>query len=88
MVEPAGGRAPEEVRRERRGRAPAAVLAGAIDLGGHRRQRRLQLPIDPDVAQLSAGVLGQRLRTHGFQEVRDAEVIPGITRVVSATKPR
>jgi SAM-dependent methyltransferase len=46
------------------------------------------LLIDPDVAQLSAGWLGQRLRAHGFEEVRDAEVIPGITRVVSATKPK
>jgi ubiquinone/menaquinone biosynthesis C-methylase UbiE len=45
------------------------------------------LLIDPDVAQLSAGFLARRLRAHGFHDARDAEVIPGITRVVTAMKP-
>jgi SAM-dependent methyltransferase len=46
------------------------------------------LLIDPDVAQLSPSVLAQRLRAHGFDDTRTAEVIPGITRVITAMKPR
>jgi ubiquinone/menaquinone biosynthesis C-methylase UbiE len=45
------------------------------------------LLIDPDVAQLSPVFLAERLRAHGFDDPRDAEVIPGITRVILATKP-
>jgi hypothetical protein len=45
------------------------------------------LLIDPDVARLSPRFLGDRARAHGFGDVRDVEVIPGITRALIAARP-
>jgi ubiquinone/menaquinone biosynthesis C-methylase UbiE len=44
------------------------------------------LLIDPDVARLSPGLLETRLRAHGFEHVEHTEVIPGITRSLTAVK--
>jgi hypothetical protein len=46
------------------------------------------LLIDPDVARLSPGLLEAHLRAHGFDHVAHAEVIPGITRSLTAVKRR
>ncbi len=46
------------------------------------------LLIDPDVARLSPSLLEERLRAQGFDEVEHAEVIPGITRSLTAVKLR
>jgi ubiquinone/menaquinone biosynthesis C-methylase UbiE len=45
------------------------------------------LLIDPDVARLSPGLLENRLRAQGFEDLEHAEVIPGITRTITAVKP-
>ena len=45
------------------------------------------LLIDPDVARLSARLLGERARGHGFGDLRAIEVIPGITRALIAVRP-
>jgi hypothetical protein len=45
------------------------------------------LLIDPDVARLSPRFLGDRARARGFDDVRDVEVIPGITRALIAARP-
>jgi ubiquinone/menaquinone biosynthesis C-methylase UbiE len=45
------------------------------------------LLIDPDVARLSPNLLESRLRAQGFEEFEHAEVIPGITRTITAVKP-
>jgi ubiquinone/menaquinone biosynthesis C-methylase UbiE len=42
------------------------------------------LLIDPDVARLSPAFLEQRLRAHGFDDPKHAEIIPGITRSIAA----
>jgi 2-hydroxy-4-(methylsulfanyl)butanoate S-methyltransferase len=44
------------------------------------------LLIDPDVARLSPGLLEARLRAQGFDRLEHAEVIPGITRSITAVK--
>jgi ubiquinone/menaquinone biosynthesis C-methylase UbiE len=44
------------------------------------------LLIDPDVARLSPRLLEARLRAHGFDRVEHAEVIPGITRSLTAVR--
>jgi hypothetical protein len=44
------------------------------------------LLIDPDVARLSPSLLAQRLRAQGFDQLEHAEVIPGITRTITAVK--
>jgi 2-hydroxy-4-(methylsulfanyl)butanoate S-methyltransferase len=41
-----------------------------------------------DVARLSPGLLEERLRAQGFEQVEHAEVIPGITRSLTAVKRR
>src|SRR5262245_61354311 len=46
------------------------------------------LVIDPDVARLSPSLLEARLRARGFEGFQHAEVIPGITRAITAAKPR
>ena len=46
------------------------------------------LLIDPDVARLSPSGLEERLRERGFEEPAHTEVIPGITRAITAVKPR
>jgi 2-hydroxy-4-(methylsulfanyl)butanoate S-methyltransferase len=46
------------------------------------------LLIDPDVARLSPSFLEARLRGHGFDRVEHAEVIPGITRTLTAVRGR
>lgn len=45
------------------------------------------LLIDPDVARLSPGLLEERVRAQGFDRVQHADVIPGITRMITAVKP-
>jgi hypothetical protein len=50
--------------------------------------RGARTAIDPDVARLSPGLLEERLRAQGFQHVEHAEVIPGITRSLTALKRR
>jgi len=45
------------------------------------------LLIDPDVARLSPGFLEARLRARGFEHCEHAEVIPGITRTITALRP-
>jgi hypothetical protein len=42
------------------------------------------LLIDLDVARLSPGLLEERLRAQGFEHIEHAEVIPGITRSLTA----
>jgi 2-hydroxy-4-(methylsulfanyl)butanoate S-methyltransferase len=44
------------------------------------------LLIDPDVARLSPSLLAERLRAQGFDQLEHAEVIPGITRTITAVK--
>ena len=44
------------------------------------------LLIDPDVARLSPKLLEAHLRARGFEEIGNVEVIPGITRTVTAVK--
>jgi cyclopropane fatty-acyl-phospholipid synthase-like methyltransferase len=44
------------------------------------------LMIDPDVARFSPGFLEQRLLAQGFERPEHAEVIPGITRAITAVK--
>jgi hypothetical protein len=44
------------------------------------------LIIDPDVLRLSPGLLAQRLLAQGFERPEHAEVIPGITRAITAVK--
>jgi 2-hydroxy-4-(methylsulfanyl)butanoate S-methyltransferase len=44
------------------------------------------LMIDPDVLRLSPGLLAQRLLAQGFERPEHAEVIPGITRAITAVK--
>jgi hypothetical protein len=46
------------------------------------------LLIDPDVARLSPGFLADRARAQGFEDARDVEIIPGITRALIAVRPR
>jgi cyclopropane fatty-acyl-phospholipid synthase-like methyltransferase len=46
------------------------------------------LLIDPDVACLSPSLLETRLRAQGFDHIEHAEVIPGITRSLTAVKRR
>lgn len=43
--------------------------------------------IDPDVEHLSPDLLEERVRAHGFDEVRHVEVIPGLTRALTARRP-
>jgi 2-hydroxy-4-(methylsulfanyl)butanoate S-methyltransferase len=44
------------------------------------------LVIDPDVARLSPSLLEARLLAQGFEGLAHAEVIPGITRTITAVK--
>jgi len=46
------------------------------------------LVIDPDVARLSPSLLEARLLAQGFEGLEHAEVIPGITRTITAVKRR
>ena len=46
------------------------------------------LLIDPDVARLSPRFLAERLLAHGFTSLGHAEVIPGITRMITAQRVR
>jgi hypothetical protein len=46
------------------------------------------LLIDLDVARLSPGLFEERLRAQGFEHIEHAEVIPGITRSLTAVKRR
>ena len=46
------------------------------------------LLIDPDVARLSPRFLEERLLAHGFTALGHAEVIPGITRMITAQRVR
>ena len=48
--------------------------------------RAFALLIDPDVARLSPGLLETRLRAQGFEQIEHAEVIPGITRSLTAVR--
>jgi hypothetical protein len=43
---------------------------------------------DPDAALLTPGVLSELVVTAGFEAIQVHEVIPTITRLVTATKPR
>jgi len=45
------------------------------------------LLIDPDVARLSPRLLETRARAQGFEDIRHVEVIPGITRALTAVRP-
>jgi hypothetical protein len=44
------------------------------------------LLIDPDVARLSPSLPAERLRVQGFGELERTDVIPGITRTITAVK--
>jgi ubiquinone/menaquinone biosynthesis C-methylase UbiE len=46
----------------------------------------MALLIDPDVELLAPGLLSRHITEAGFVDVRDREVIPTITRVITATK--